>query len=471
MQLPYSQVGESALLTYALSVPDGVERLREFGAQAEDFFLPNHFALASTLFEMQERSIPVTQTTVVERLQSVNKLELAGGMANIASLASAPLDSLEAVQQTVKTLQDKSMRRMAITRAVEYASKFQQENTPVEELVFQAEMAFSSVPRRTRETVTPLDAVARYRASRNQLLAGGRTWAKTYIAPLDRAMQVPFKQNDYVIWSARPGDGKSSIMRYVLAARSIMPPPADRKGVLYLSFEETIEETVDSIVAMLTGIPNEYLTDQYHLLNPEQKARIAAAEDRIAESPCYLIQMSMNSSVAEIASEIKKYKRLCFEQYQTEITAVGIDYVNKLASGSDQGARTASMARISAQLRELAQPWSLGVEMHVAAQIGRSGKDNPTKDDLADSDALTRDATKIFALSREKPSTELNQILFNYPANQTVDPRVPGGRVLRTPLRIHHILVSMGKVRRGSGNGLVPLAWNASTNTYFEREH
>ena len=113
IQLPHSAKAERALLGALLINP---EELSQIDLMPSDFYEKNNGAIYSAMIALDLQGVSVDVISVMNALQSMNKLDEVGGFDYLAGLANDVPSSLNA-QTYADIVKDKSNRRKIIIKS------------------------------------------------------------------------------------------------------------------------------------------------------------------------------------------------------------------------------------------------------------------------------------------------------------------------------------------------------------------
>jgi replicative DNA helicase len=268
------------------------------------------------------------------------------------------------------------------------------------------------------------------------------------------------EEEDFLVNAARPGEGKSSWMRYefYLAAKR------HNRSVAILNYENAPIEYARYFLAIETGIDSKKMK-MPKLLSPQEREEIREAARTLSRLPIRIVTTRRTVSAA-----ISKARQLAATQ---GVTMLGIDYIQLLNNGLEN--RVNDISLTTGALRAFALDTHIPViaNSQLSRDIerrGRTGSGNegnsrmvgegadPELSDLRESGSIEQDATQvIFPRPLRNPSI---QVLSMFPENwdnnilQSQRPRV-------VPVFFHVM-----KNRNGSTGKSDPVAWYKHIDTY-----
>lgn len=191
------------------------------------------------------------------------------------------------------------------------------------------------------------------------------------------------EEDDFIIVAARPGEGKSSLLRYELGMKAVR----DNVPGLLINMENSQIEIARSLVTMFTGLDKTKLkTGQ---LTDEERQMVNDWINRISKSPL-VVHSVPNPSAVQV-------DRICRQAvHKHGVKLIGVDYVQLMSNGIQNMVQDVSLS--SKTLRGIALRH--GVPVFAAAQMSRSiehrGADaEPKLSDLRESGSLEQDATMV----------------------------------------------------------------------------
>ena len=259
-----------------------------------------------------------------------------------------------------------------------------------------------------------------------------------------------FDDNDYVIMAARPGEGKSSAMRYEFIKASL-----DGVPTLLFNLENGEIEYARYAIAMVTGIDSEKLRNPKKLTDEEMNS-IAHWTERLQRIPLYVVTLGAPS-----VTEVERIARQHISK--NKVQRIGLDYIQLINNGLQNRVNDVTLS--STTLRGIAQQFK--IPLMAAAQMSRAiehrGENaEPQLSDLRESGSLEQDGTVII-FPRALWSVPSGAQLEMFPEN-----REPNGTVVERaiPIKFH-----IKKNRNGRTGVSIPTLWNKATNDFRALTH
>jgi replicative DNA helicase len=254
--------------------------------------------------------------------------------------------------------------------------------------------------------------------------------------------------SDFMVVAARPGDGKSSYLRYEARANVHRG-----NSTVIFNLENDPVEYARYMIALDTQIDSRKLRDPRNL-RPSELERVRAAARHIATLPLQIVTMG-SPTVAEIVRVARKMVK------ENNIKLMIVDYIQLVRNGIDS--RVEDVSITTAALRAFALNQS--VPVIAASQLNRSietrNNENadPMLSDLRDSGSVEQDATIVGFIRPLWKSPEEQQLsLFH----ENMDHQ---GHLLPRP-KVIPVRMFVAKNRNGEAGVTEPIKWNKATGNY-----
>lgn len=253
------------------------------------------------------------------------------------------------------------------------------------------------------------------------------------------------EEDEYIVIAARPGDGKSSLLRHEAWKMAL-----EGKNVLIFNLENSHIEYARAMLSLHTGINNELLKSPQRL-SDEQMMEVKRGHHELNELGIHIVSLGGPS-----IEEIRRIARAKIAKYNIDM--IMVDYIQLMFNGNKTNAND-DITRSSSGLRAMSLNW--GIPIMAAAQLNRDierrGADaEPMLADLRSSGSLEQDATQVWFLRKLWGEPTENQLL-SFSANQDQNgnllPKIPA-----LPMRIF-----VKKNRNGPVGTTEPILWNRST--------
>lgn len=357
----------------------------------------------------------------------------------------------QAIETYVDEVMNEAVRRAIRRNAALIAAEAEGNRRTADDLLDFAEQKILSLRRnRSDEGVSLGDLmgvfVPRLEGIRTGDVVPG--WVPKIQALRDRI--VYFDQTDYITIAARPGEGKSSALRY--EAYMGAKDPEHPTGIVIYNLENDNNEYAKFMVSMHTGIDSDLLKNP-RLLSQEQLEKVKEAASQLSRLPIFIVQAA-GWNVQHIVRSARRYIA------EKRVSLVMVDYVQLIRNGEDNRVQDISIS--TGALRALAL--NQNVPVIQAAQLNRSIETRNREDaeprlaDLRDSGSLEQDSSVVIFSRQEKTTQE---DLAQFPEN--VDQRT---RRVLPEIKAVPIKYYIAKNRNGPIGVSGVVKWIKSTNTF-----
>ena len=292
--------------------------------------------------------------------------------------------------------------------------------------------------------VTLGDVLAVYMPKLEGMITGNYEPAWTPNLQALRSLIDYAEEEDFIIGAGRPGDGKSSVMRYEAYHSGLNHMP-----VCIFNLENSHSDYARGFLALHTGIDSRKMKDPRRLAD-EELERIRDAARLLATLPIHIVTLGAPSAL-----EVERIARKKISQ--DAVTWIGIDYIQLIANGVTGREEDVSIS--SREVRSIALRYN--VPVFTNAQLNRniehrSDDSEPELSDLRDSGSLEQDAT-IVLFYRRRWRTPLNVQLRMFPENMD-----DAGNILPRP-NVIPLDIYCKKHRNGVTGLADPVAWHLPT--------
>jgi replicative DNA helicase len=285
---PHSVEAEQSLLGGLLIDPSGWDQVADV-VRAEDFYRPDHGLIFGAMAEITMASKPTDVVTVAEVLTRHGKLDAAGGMGYIATLARDTPTAAN-VRAYAQIVRERSLLRKLVAAGREIASSvFANDGASARDLVDLAEQRVFEIAEQstgTREgaqsiaTILPplIDKIDEWHSNPDKLRG-----LPTGFTDFDRKTGG-LRGGDLVIIAGRPSMGKTTLA--VNIAENAACNPDSRAAVAIFSMEMPSEQVVTRMLSSighvtLSGIRSGQVSD-------DDWVRITAATSQLSEARIYI---------------------------------------------------------------------------------------------------------------------------------------------------------------------------------------
>lgn len=251
-------------------------------------------------------------------------------------------------------------------------------------------------------------------------------------------------EDDFVIIAARPGEGKSSLIRYEIFHTAMRGEPT-----AVFNLENGDLEYPKYFVSMRTGINSAKLRSPNRLTHEEFEA-VQQAIRELYEIPLYIVWAS---NVSEVAAKSRRGVR------KFGYKSVWVDYLQLLSNTSENRVQDISMT--TRGLRQLAK--ELKIPVFAASQLNRAVEQRadrkPTLSDLRESGSIEQDATMVWFIEHQTNSGDIGA------AAQFPENRLENG-MIRPELVAFPMKINVAKNRNGPTGYTEMIKWVKPANQF-----
>jgi replicative DNA helicase len=365
---------------------------------AEDFYRPDHRLIFEALAELTLGGRPGDVVTVAEALERRGRLEEAGGLAYLGTLArdTPTAANVRAYAQIVR--ERALLRRLIEAGRAITASVFSDQGLSARELVDRAEAKVFEIAElgarsgsgivRVSALLPPLiDKIDEWHTNPDKLRG-----LATGFADFDR-LTGGLRGGDLVIIAGRPSMGKTTLA--VNMAEYAAVSPDSKASVAIFSMEMPSEQLVTRMLSSIGHVPlNSIRTGR---VSDDDWVRITAATHQLSEARIF-IDESPALTPTELRARARRLKR------EHGLDLIVVDYLQLMQVPGTQENRATEIAEISRGLKALAK--ELAVPVLALSQLNRSVEQRtekkPVMSDLRESGALEQDADMILLIYRDE---------------------------------------------------------------------
>ena len=408
----------------------------------DDFYRPMNKALFETMHDMYDRSMPIDSITLIDYLNSENRLQEVGGEAYILELMGQTL-SLVNWQHHASIVRRDAMLREIIGATNQINQLAYNAPTDTKEVVERAEsMLLSVTDREVKNAYKPLNdfLIEAFNEAKEVCEAGGvAAGVPTGYPSLDR-MLMGLREGQLVIIGARPAVGKTSF-----ALNLALNAASEGYTVAFFSLEMSGKEIAQRFICAHAQVSmSNFRTGK---ISPQEWANIGQAAEDLSRLDI-LIDDTPGITVTEIRAKARRML------HNKEKAIIILDYLQLVSPpvGRRAESRTVEVSEMSRALKIMAK--ELAVPVISLSQLSRAvesrtGK-RPQLSDLRESGSIEQDADIVMFLDRSSNEQE-------------------AGREDRPPEGITRIIVAKNRSGPIGDVDLVFLA--ASTKFYELNEH
>ncbi len=391
---PQNLEAEQAVLGAMLIEREAISKVAEL-LRPEDCYREAHRLIYNAMLELFNKNDAVDMVTVIEFLRKEDKLEAAGGIAYVTSLANS-VPTAANVLYHARIVEEKALLRQLINAATNIAGMGYEGSEEVTNILDSAEKMILSVSsRKMGGEFTPIKSIIFDAFNKiEQLYAskGSITGLSTGFKDLDK-LTSGLQPSDLILIAARPSMGKTAFVLNIAQHIGI----AEKKAVAFFSLEMSKEQLVQRMLCAESAIDSQRL--RIGELEAKDWTKLVSGADRLSAAPIF-IDDTAGITVMEMRSKARRLK------IEHNLSLIIIDYL-QLMQGSSKGKgsenRQQEISEISRSLKALAR--EINVPVIALSQLSRSVESRQVKkpmlSDLRESGSLEQDADIVAFLYRD----------------------------------------------------------------------
>ena len=423
-EYPQNQTAEEAVLGAIMLEPKviiDVENVLDGG----EFIHPGRQLIYNTFKEMWEQNVEIDIITIQDALKSKGILQQIGGIVYLDQLFDNVPSSLNAKSYA------EIVHRLAISRKIMAVGQFAWseglQGSDIDETVesLHRKLLDLSLYKTNRRAAmmdeAMVDFEADYLEKIRQRESGELTRPLGYRSGFQSLDDIigGFRQSSYNVIAARPSIGKTAF-----AIAVSLNIAQDGGKVLFISLEMPFNAIINRMLANLTSI-NSLVIDRIVPENRSWEIKNGILKLKNYQMVVADIRIT-GSALSRITREIRYWTHKL-----GGLDFCVVDYLQLVTANAKNDAER--IARVSADLKQLAA--ELEIPIMALAQINRTGRKNPTEDDIFGSDQPAHNGDLIITLSGNKGNPELKlnvvkhrfgstgefRLKYNRPLNQFTD--------------------------------------------------
>jgi len=394
---PHSVEAEQAVLGGLLIDPVAWDQVADV-VTADDFYRADHRLIFAALNELAASGKPGDMVTVAEQLERRARLEEAGGLGYLGSLARDTPTAAN-VRNYAQIVRERALLRKLVTAGREITgSVFSDDGLSARELVDRAEQRVFEI---AEQSTGAREGAQRVSSMLPALIDKIDDWhtnpdklrgLPTGFTDFDRRTGG-LRPGDLVIIAGRPSMGKTTLA--VNIAEYAAVNPATRAAVAIFSMEMPSEQVVTRMLSSIGHVPlNGIRSGQ---ISDDDWVRITAATSQLSEARIF-IDESPALTPTELRARARRVKR------EHGLDLVVVDYLQLMQVPGTKENRATEIAEISRGLKALAK--ELAVPVIALSQLNRSVEQRtekkPVMSDLRESGAIEQDADMILLIYRDE---------------------------------------------------------------------
>lgn len=394
---PHSIEAEQAVLGGLLLDASAWDQVAD-AINEQDFYRPDHRLIFEAVGALAGAGKPCDVVTVSEQLERTAKLEGAGGLAYLSSLARDTPTAAN-VRAYADIVRERSLLRQLIKAGTEIASAvFNNEGETARELVDRAEQKVFEIAeqgfRGRQGTVAVrsllpqvIDQIDEWHTNPDKLRG-----LPTGFTDFDR-ITGGLRPGDLVIVAGRPSMGKTTLA--VNMAEYAAVHQGTKASVAIFSMEMPSEQVITRMLSSLGGVPLGSLRSGR--ISDDDWVRITSATSQLSEAKIFIDETpALNPT--ELRARARRVKR------EHGLDLVLVDYLQLMTVPGTKENRATEIGEISRGLKVLAK--ELSVPVIALSQLNRAVEQRenkkPVMSDLRESGSIEQDADMILLIYREE---------------------------------------------------------------------
>ncbi|HEX7965843.1 MAG TPA: replicative DNA helicase [Gammaproteobacteria bacterium] len=392
---PHSLEAEQAVLGGLMLDNTAWERVADRVTE-EDFYRQDHRLVFRAMAELADADQPFDAVTLSEWLQARGKLEQAGGLAYLATLARDTPTAAN-VRAYADIVRERSVLRQLIRVGGELAeSAFRPEGRSVAELVDQAERSVFEIAERgdrmgkSYVRISELMSKAVDRLDTLVHADSHVTGVATGLSKFDE-MTAGLQPGDLVIVAGRPSMGKTSFAMNIAEYAAI----SGGLPAAIFSMEMSGEQLAMRMISSLGRI--DQLKVRTGKLDDTDWKRVSSAISIMSKAPMFIDDTGALTPT-ELRARARRLKR------DHNLGLIVVDYLQLMQVPGTRENRATEISEICRGLKSLAK--ELRIPVIALSQLNRSLEQRPDKrpimSDLRESGSIEQDADVIVFIYRDE---------------------------------------------------------------------
>lgn len=388
---PHNDEAEKSVLGAAMLSKDALLDIMD-AVKPRDFYSEMHKEIFTCIRDLYSRSLPIDTLTVSEELKKRNSLEMVGGRAYIASLASG-VPSTANAGQYAKIVAEKAVLRRLIDTSSDIIEQSYKEKMEADVVLDYAERGIFEIAqaRETKEVAPLKDVLIRNIEIIDEISSrdGDVVGITTGFKDLD-AKTSGLQRSDLIILAARPAMGKTAFALNIAQQAALK----GNANVLIFSLEMSKEQLGQRLLAMESRIEIQKLKTGD--LNRKDWDDLNIALDKLSEAKIF-IDDTPGISMMAIKNKCRRVK------VEHGLDLIVLDYLQLMTYEGRADSRQQEISALSRNLKLLAR--EMDCPVIVLSQLSRAVEQRaehiPQLSDLRESGSIEQDADIVMFLYRD----------------------------------------------------------------------
>nr|WAJ57586.1 replication helicase subunit [Actinocyclus sp. (in: diatoms)] len=390
--LPHNFLAEKFILSSLLISTEAID-IALNNLTVQTFYFKNHQEIYKAIIIIYEKTKTIDLITLSTFLNDNGLLEEIGGIKVLTELI-LEVPSLEYLEEYIRLLQDKFIRRTLIKLGYGIVNSSYITNIPLENIFNELETQIFTLKNQTqdKESLNSIDIFSNvFFELKKKTLNPSLIGISSGFYDLD-SMTQGFQKSDLIIIAGRPSMGKTAFSLNI----AINIVKKQKLPVLFFSLEMSKQQLIYRLLSNETNISNIRLRSG----NIRKKDWLKLS-NTIKTFSCLPLFIDDNAtlSITDIRLKIKK---LIFEE--TKIGLIVIDYLQLMQNSNfSSNNRVQELSQITRSLKTIAREFNIPII--ALSQLSRNVETRlnkrPVLSDLRESGSIEQDADLVLMLYRD----------------------------------------------------------------------
>jgi len=400
---PQNLEAESSILGGILLENDAINTVVE-AVTPDDLYRESHRKIFRAMIDLWDRNEPVDLITLSDQLKAKGELDVVGGSAYLAELASQ-VPTAANVGYYAQIVREKAILRRLVQAATDIATRGLEERGEVEDFLDDAErVIFDISEKRVTSSFVRVGDVVKDSIKKVEQLYERKemiTGVPSGYQDLDR-LTAGLQPSDLLIVAGRPSMGKTALALNIAANAAFKGV-----GVAVFSLEMSMEQLVLRMLCSEAHVDHSRIRTGY--LQEREFPALVMAAGRLGDTPVFI-----DDTPAVSVLEVRAKARRLVRDKTKQVGLIVIDYLQLMRGRGGSNNREQEISEISRSLKALAK--ELNVPVIAISQLNRRVEDRgdkrPMMSDLRESGAIEQDADVIMFIYRDEvynPDSEENK--------------------------------------------------------------